>query len=97
MSWIRISLHGVWKSQKKSHSTFASEASYAYILYGQKLLKMSKQSIWWADGQTVVPDMPILIWQKLMENANISNETYLLILKLCALVKIVFARKFKWI
>ena len=28
--------HGVRKSQKKSHSTLASEASYVYILSGEK-------------------------------------------------------------
>ena len=34
-----IKNHSVWKSQKKSHSTFASEASYVYILYRQQFIK----------------------------------------------------------
>ena len=39
--------HGVWKSQKKYHSTFASEASYVYILIGQKLIKNAKNGPFW--------------------------------------------------
>ena len=34
--------HGVWKSQKKSHFNIASEASYVYILSGQKFIKKPK-------------------------------------------------------
>ena len=34
--------HGVWKSQKKSHFNIASEASYVYILSGQKFLEKAK-------------------------------------------------------
>ena len=40
-------VHSVWKSQKKSHSTFASEASYVYILRGQKLIKNAKNGPFW--------------------------------------------------
>ena len=35
-------LHGVWKSQKKVSFNIASEASYVYILSGQKLIKNAK-------------------------------------------------------
>ena len=43
--------HGVWKSQKKSHFNIASEASYVYILSGQKFIKNAqKWSIWWVFG-----------------------------------------------
>ena len=38
--------HGVWKSQKKSHSTLC-EASYVYILSGQKLIKKAKNGQFW--------------------------------------------------
>ena len=34
--------HGVWKSQKKISFNIASEASYVYILSGQKLIKKAK-------------------------------------------------------
>ena len=58
--------HGVWKSQKKSHSTIASEASYVYILSGQKLIKNAKNGSILASfskpkacGQTVLPDRSV--------------------------------------
>ena len=34
--------HGVWKSLKKVSFNIASEASYVYILSGQKLIKNAK-------------------------------------------------------
>ena len=56
----------------------ASEASYIYILSGQKLVKNAKYGQFWrvfkkteACGQTVLPDRSILIGQKLVENAKI--------------------------
>ena len=55
----------------------ASEASYVYILNGQKLIqKWSILASFWkpeACGQTVLPDRSILIGQKLMENAKIEK------------------------
>ena len=33
--------------KKKSHSTIASEASYVYILSGQKLIKNAKNGEFW--------------------------------------------------
>ena len=49
----------------------ASEASYVYILNRQKLIKsFSKPE---ACGQTVLPDMSLLIGQKLVENAKIEK------------------------
>ena len=63
---------------KLSHFTekvsfnIASEASYVYILSGQKLIKNAEKWIilarFWkpeACGQTVLPDMSILIGQKI--------------------------------
>ena len=54
-----------------------SEASYIYILSGQKFIKNAKKwsilaSFWKAEvcGQTVLPDRSILIGQKLVENAR---------------------------
>ena len=39
--------HSVWKSQKKSHSTIASEASYVYILSGHKFIKNGTNGSFW--------------------------------------------------
>ena len=71
----------VFENHRKSLiQHFASEASYVYILSGQKLLKNAKKwSIWRvfgkpkASGQTVVPDRSVLIGQKLAENAKIEK------------------------
>ena len=55
----------------------ASEASYVYILSGQKLAKNAKIvnfgefSKVEACGQTVLPDRLLLIGQKLVKNAKI--------------------------
>ena len=56
----------------------ASEAIYAYIFSGQKLIKNAKNRPFWrvfrkpeACGQTVLPDRSVLIGQKLLENAKI--------------------------
>ena len=73
-------MHGVWKSQKKSHSTLQSncEASYVYILSGQKFItkwqKWSNLASFWkteACGHTELPDRSDLIGQKLAENVRI--------------------------
>ena len=40
-------IHGVWKSQKKVSFNIASEASYFYILSGQKLNKDAKNGPFW--------------------------------------------------
>ena len=72
--------HGVWKSQKKVSFNIASEASYVYILSGQKLIKNAKNGPFWrvfwkpeACGQTVLPDRSVLIGQKLVVNAKIAK------------------------
>ena len=56
----------------------ASEASYVYILSGQKFIKNAKKKakmeIFWipeACGQIVLPDRSILIVKKLVENVKI--------------------------
>ena len=74
--------HSVWKSQKVSFN-IASEASYVYILSGQKLIKNAKNGPFWrgfwkpeACGQTVLPDRSVLIGQKLVENANIQMRHF---------------------
>ena len=68
------------KITEKVSFNIASEASYVYILSGQKLiLKCQKLSIWasfWKPegcGQTVLPDRSVLIGQKLVENAKIKK------------------------
>ena len=61
-----ITVHGVWKSQKSLY--VASEASYVYILNGQKFIKNSQ----FENMELVVlPDMSILIGQKLVKKAKI--------------------------
>ena len=71
--------HGVWKSQKKSHSTLWAKRATFFILSGQKLFKMPKKihlaSFWKPEacGQTMLPDMSVLIGQKLVENAKIQK------------------------
>ena len=66
---------------------FASEASYVYILSGQKWSILA--SFWRPEacGQTVLPDRSVLIGQKLVKNAKIkkkSNATFWVIFKHCA-------------
>ena len=39
--------HSVWKSQKKVAFSIASEASYVYILSGQKFIKNAKNDQFW--------------------------------------------------
>ena len=78
--------HGVWKSQKKVSFNIASEASYVYILNGQKLSILTSFRKSEACGQTVLPDRSLIIGQKIVENAKIqknSNATFWVIFKHC--------------
>ena len=68
------------KITEKASFNIASEASYVYILSGQKLIeKCQKWSIlasFWkpeVSGQTVLPDRSLLIEQKMVKNAKIQN------------------------
>ena len=61
----------------------ASEASYVYILSGQKLINKAKKwsilaSFWKPEacGQTVLPDISVLKGQKLVEKAKIQMRHY---------------------
>ena len=79
--YVKLSrAHGVWKSQKKISLNISSEASYVYILSGQKFIKNGQKcsiltSFWKPEacGQTVLPDWSVLIGQKLVENAKIQK------------------------
>ena len=74
----------------------ASEASYVYILSGQKLIKNAILASFWkpeACGQTVLPDRSILKGQKLVENAKNSNTTFRVIFKQCVVEEKNFQRK----
>ena len=69
------------KITEKVSFNIASEASYVYILSGQKLIKNAKNGPFWrifwkpeACGQTVLPDRSVLIGQKLVENAKIQKS-----------------------
>ena len=67
------------KISKKVAFNIASEASYVYILSGQKLIKMPEmvhlETFWkpGSCGQTMLPDRSLLIGQKLVENVKIKN------------------------
>ena len=72
--------HSVWKSQKKDSFNIASEASYVYILSGQKFVKNAKNGQFWQvlntwnfRSNSVTRDRSILIGQKLLENAKIEK------------------------
>ena len=58
-----------FKNHKKVSFNIASEASYVYILCGQKLIKKAKNGPK-AYGQTVLPDRSLLKGQKLVKNAK---------------------------
>ena len=69
------------KITEKVSFNIASEASYDYILSGQKLIKNAKNwsilaSFWKPEacGQTVLPDRSILIGQKIVENVKIEKS-----------------------
>ena len=66
----------VFENHKKVSFHIASEASYVYILIGQKLVKSAKNGqFWWVFGQTVLSDRSSLVGQKLVENPKIKNST----------------------
>ena len=76
-------LHGVWKSQKKSHSTLRAKRATITFWVDKSLLKMPKMVQFWrvfwkpeACGQTVLPDRSVLIGQKLAENAKIQMRLF---------------------
>ena len=53
-----------------------SEANYVYILSGQKFLKMPNLASFWkreAYSQTVLPDMSVVIRQKMVEKAKLQK------------------------
>ena len=64
------------KITEKVSFNIVSEASYVYILSGQKLIKNAQNVPFWkpeACRQTELPDMSVLIWQTLVENAKIEK------------------------
>ena len=67
--------YGVWKSQKKSHSTLRAKRATLTFWVDKSLLKCQKWLIYFwkteAWGQTVLPDMSDLTGQKLVENTTI--------------------------
>ena len=71
------------KITEKVSFNIASEASYVYVLSGQKLIKNAQKwsnlaSFWKPKtfGQTELPDMSVLIGQKLVENAKIQMRHF---------------------
>ena len=69
-------LYGVWKSQKKFHSTLRATFTFCVAKSSLTMPKMVNLASFWkpeAGGQTVLPDRSILIDQKLVENAKIEK------------------------
>ena len=66
----------VFENHRKVSFNIASEASYVFILSGQKFIKNAKKKFGEffenpeACSQTVLPDRSLLIGQKLVENAK---------------------------
>ena len=80
---LNYPLLSVWKIIEKVSFNTASEASYIYILSGQKFIKKAKKwsilaSFWKPEacGQTVLPDWSVLIGQNLVENAKIQMRHF---------------------
>ena len=69
----------MFENRIKSRIDIASEASYVYILSGQKLIRNAKNGPIWrvfeneSCCQKVLPGRSILIGQKLVENAKIQK------------------------
>ena len=64
------------KITEKVSFNIASEASYVYILSGQKLIKNAQNGPFWRVFEnlrvhTVLPDRSVLMGQKLVENGKI--------------------------
>ena len=65
--------HGVWKSQKKSHSTLRAKQAMITFWMDKSKLKMPKIVHFDEFLKTVLPDRSVLIGQKLVENAKIQK------------------------
>ena len=99
---FKIWRHTVFENHNKVSFNIASEASYVYILSGQKLIKNTQNGPFWrvfekpeACGQTVLPDRSLLIGQKMVENAKMSkieNATFWVVFKQCEGMIRVFCR-----
>ena len=82
-------MHGVWKSQKKSHS-IASVASYIYILSGQKFIKSAKNGPFgeflktWSLRSNSVTRQVRFNRTKIGKKGQNSNATFWAIFKQCA-------------
>ena len=71
----------MFENRQKVAFNIASEASYVYILSGQKFFKNAKNSQFWRVlenlcGQTVLPDMSLLKGQKMVKNAKIQMQHF---------------------
>ena len=64
------------KITEKIAFNIASEASYVYILSGQKFIENANFEKPEVYGQTELPDKSLLIEQKLMENAKIQMRHF---------------------
>ena len=80
-------------TEKVSFNFHASEASYVYILSGQKFIKNAKNGPFWrvfdkpeACGQTVLPDRSVFNRTKIGGKCQNSNATFWVIFKHCVSV-----------
>ena len=95
VNWIWVQAQCLEITEKVAFN-IASEASYVYILSGQKLINKNAKNGQFGDfgdfwnpeacGQIVLPDRSFLIEQILMKNAKMehSNATFWVIFKHCA-------------
>ena len=66
--------HGVGKLHKKSNSTLRAKRATCTMLVDKRSLKMPKKVNFASFcEQAVLPDRPLLIGQKLLENAQIQK------------------------
>ena len=73
LNWVQFCNSEISKCLKITEkvSYFSSEASYVYILSGQKFSKMPKNGDFLSHA--VLPDRALLIGRKLVENAKIKT------------------------
>ena len=68
----RLKIQSTFVQGAPKINNIASEASYVYILSGQKLIKNTNFNLGeflktWSFGQTVLPDSSVLTGQRLVE------------------------------
>ena len=71
--WKEYGPHSVWKNREKVSFKIASEASYVYILSGQKFIINAKKSQFWRVYENLQFAVKQCFQTKLVENAKIGK------------------------